>query len=150
MKRRIIEDLWPSALSNLGLVATLEILGRDFSKSAGIPVHFALQPVQLTANAELVIYRLVQEATTNIAKYARASNVWFNLATTQGHVEITVRDDGAGFDIQQVGKTAHGLLGMRFRVEAEAGQLEVLSTPGNGTTVRALLPESAAASVEAI
>ena len=143
MKRRIIEDLWPSALSNLGLVATLEILGRDFSKSAGIPVHFALQPVQLTANAELVIYRLVQEATTNIAKYAGASNVWFSLAKTAGQVEVTVRDDGAGFDIQQVGKTAHGLLGMRFRVEAEAGRLEVLSTPGNGTTVRALLPELA-------
>ncbi|MES2582957.1 MAG: CHASE3 domain-containing protein [Pseudomonadota bacterium] len=147
MKRRIIEDLWPSALANLGLVATLEILARDFSKTAGIPVHCALQPVQLTANAELVLYRLVQEATTNIAKYARASNVWFSLATTGGFVEVTVRDDGTGFDTQQAGKKAHGLLGMRFRVEAEAGTLELVSSPGQGTLVRARLPECRPAAV---
>lgn len=141
MKRRIIEDLWPSALANLGLVATLEILGREFSKTAGIPVHCSLQAVQLTANAELVVYRLVQEATTNIAKYARASNVWLNLSTVQGEVEVMVRDDGIGFDTQQVGNKAHGLLGMRFRVEAEAGGLELISSPGQGTLVRARLPE---------
>ena len=142
MKRRIIEDLWPSALSDLGLVATLEILGREFSSSAGIAVHFALQPVQITPNAELVIYRLVQEATTNIAKYAKASNVWFTLAPVHDHVEVTVRDDGIGFDTQQVGRKAHGLLGMRFRVEAEAGTLELFSKTGQGTTVRARLPKS--------
>lgn len=144
MKRRIIEDLWPSALSNLGLVATLEILGREFSQTAGIPVHCALQPVQLTAPAELVVYRLVQEATTNIAKYAQAGNVWLSLATTKGQVVVTVRDDGIGFDTEQIGNKKHGLLGMRFRVEAEAGTLELLSSPGHGTTVRALLPVSSA------
>ena len=144
MKRRIIEDLWPSTLSNLGLVATLEILGREFSKTAGIAVHCALESTQLTANAELVIYRLVQEATTNIAKYARASNVWLSLATVQGQVEVTVRDDGIGFDTRQVGNKAHGLLGMRFRVEAEAGSLELVSAPGQGTLVRARLPEALA------
>lgn len=145
MKRRIIEDLWPSALANLGLVATLEILGREFSKSAGIPVHCTLQAVQLTPNAELVVYRMVQEATTNIAKYARASNVWLSLASVQGEVEVTVRDDGIGFDTQQIGNKAHGLLGMRFRVEAEAGGLELISSPGKGTLVRARLPEAPAA-----
>ena len=142
MKRRIIEDLWPSALANLGLVAALEILGREFSKSAGIPVHCTLEAVQLTPNAELVVYRLVQEATTNIAKYAKASNVWLSLASVQGEVEVTVRDDGIGFDTQQIGNKAHGLLGMRFRVEAEAGGLELISSPGKGTLVRARLPES--------
>ncbi len=142
MKRRIIEDLWPSALSDLGLVSTLEILAREFSKTAGIPVHCTLQPVQLRANAQLVVYRLVQEATTNIAKYAKAGNVWLNLATADGHVELTVRDDGKGFDANQIGSKAHGLLGMRFRVEAEAGSLEIVSKPGEGTLVRARLPES--------
>ena len=141
MKRRIIEDLWPSTLANLGLVATLEILGREFSKTAGVRVHCALQAVQLTPNAELVVYRLVQEATTNIAKYARASNVWFSLASDAGYVEVSVRDDGVGFDTQQSDKKAHGLLGMRFRVEAEAGTLELISSPGEGTLVRARLPE---------
>lgn len=142
MKRRIIEDLWPSALKDLGLVATLEILGREFSKSAGISVHCTLEPVQLTANAQLVVYRLVQEATTNIAKYARASNVWLSLASEDGQVEVSVRDDGTGFDTGQVGNKAHGLLGMRFRVEAEAGVFELVSSPGQGTLLRARLPES--------
>lgn len=146
MKRRIIEDLWPSALSNLGLVATLEILGREFSKTAGIPVHCDLHPVQLTANAELVVYRLVQEATTNIAKYAQASNVWLGLTSENGHMEVTVRDDGIGFEVDDIGSKAHGLLGMRFRVEAVAGILQLVSNPGKGTLVRARLPESAAAS----
>jgi len=142
MKRRIIEDLWPSALNDLGLVATLEILGREFSKSAGIAVHCALEPVQLTADAQLVVYRLVQEATTNIAKYAQASNVWLCLASGNGWVEASVRDDGVGFHTGQVGNKAHGLLGMRFRVEAEAGVFELVSSPGQGTLLRARLPES--------
>lgn len=142
MKRRIIEDLWPSALNDLGLVATLEILGREFSKSAGIAVHCALEPVQLSKNTQLVVYRLVQEATTNIAKYARASNVWLCLASGNGQVEVSVRDDGAGFDTGQVGNKVHGLLGMRFRVEAEAGVFELVSSPGQGTLLRARLPES--------
>lgn len=147
MKRRIIEDLWPSTLSNLGLVATLEILGREFSRSAGMPVHCALQPVCLEADAELVVYRLVQEATTNIAKYARAHNVWLSLSSENGLVEVAVRDDGIGFDTDQIGNKAHGLLGMRFRVEAEAGVLELVSNPGQGTLVRARLPEAPAAPV---
>lgn len=146
MKRRIIEDLWPSTLANLGLVATLEILGREFSKNAGIPVHCALQPVQLAPTADLVVYRLVQEATTNIAKYAQARNVWLELAPAgEDLVEVTVRDDGIGFDADQITKKAHGLLGMRFRVEAEGGTLELVSSPGQGTVVRARLPQSAAA-----
>ncbi|MBK7313450.1 CHASE3 domain-containing protein [Candidatus Aalborgicola defluviihabitans] len=142
MKRRIIEDLWPSSLANLGLVASLKILAGEFSKTAGIPVHCALQPVQLTPNAQLVVYRLVQEATTNIAKYAKADNVWLELAALNGRVEMTVRDDGAGFDTRQIASKAHGLLGMRFRVEAELGSLELISKPGEGTLVRAQLPES--------
>ena len=143
MKRRIIEDLWPSTLGNLGLVATLEILSREFSKTAGIPVHCALDPVQLSPNAQLVAYRLVQEATTNIAKYAQAQNVWLGLTATDGLVELTVRDDGTGFDTALINNKAHGLLGMRFRVEAEAGSLELVSKPGEGTLVRARLPEAA-------
>lgn len=141
MKRRIIEDLSPSTLSNLGLVATLEILGREFSESTGIPVHCTLQPVQLKPLAELVVYRLVQEATTNIAKYAQARNVWLSLETNDNGIEVTVRDDGIGFDTTQTGSKAYGLLGMRFRVEAEAGNLELTSTLGQGTVVCARLPQ---------
>ena len=142
MKQRIIEDLWPSALGDLGLVATLEILGREFSQSTGVRVHCELEPVELRPSANLVIYRLVQEATTNIAKYAKARNVWLGLAAQDGNVEVSVRDDGTGFDPSQLGAKAHGLLGMRFRVEAELGTLEIISNPGQGTQIRALIPEA--------
>jgi len=141
--RRIIEDLRPSTLSNLGLVATLEILARDFSTNSGIAVHCDLQPVQLQADAELVVYRLVQESITNITKYARAKNVWIKLQPQDGRVEITVRDDGVGFDTGVQPRSAYGLVGMRYRVEAEGGTLNLTSAPGQGTQIRVILPESA-------
>lgn len=141
--RRIIEDLRPSTLSNLGLVATLEVLAREFAERSGVVVHFALAPVKLEPAAELVVYRLVQEAITNITKYSKASHVWLSLATRRGHVEVSVRDDGVGFDTAVQPKSAHGLFGMRFRVEAEGGTLALVSAPGQGTLIRVTLPQSA-------
>jgi signal transduction histidine kinase len=140
--RSIIEDLRPSTLGNLGLVATLEILAREFAEQSSILVECALSPVKLDANAELMVYRLVQEAITNISKYARARRVWVNLAARDGQVEVSVRDDGVGFDTSAPAKSAFGLLGMRFRVEAEGGKLTLVSTPGQGTRVLVTLPES--------
>ncbi len=142
LKRRIIEDLRPSALSNLGLVATLEILAREFADQSGVEVHCALAPVQLEATAELVVYRLVQEAITNIVKYARARNVWIGLAAREDRVDISVRDDGVGFDTGLHRMAAHGLVGMRFRVEAEGGTFHITSAPGQGTAIDVTLPES--------
>ncbi len=142
--RRIIEDLHPSTLSNLGLVATLEILARDFTKNSGTVVHCALEPVQLEATAELVIYRLVQESITNISKYAKATQVWIGMASRDGHVEVTVRDDGTGFDTTLKPRSAYGLVGMRYRVEAEGGSMALVSGPGQGTLIKVALPESAA------
>jgi signal transduction histidine kinase len=144
LKRRIIEDLRPSALSNLGLMPTLEILAREFAERSGLQVHCELQPVHLTPSADLVVYRLVQEAITNITKYARARQVWLDVAERDGWVEASVRDDGVGFDPRRVAATAHGLLGMRYRVEAESGTLDLVSAPGQGTQIRARLPRAAA------
>jgi signal transduction histidine kinase len=140
--RRIIEDLRPSTLGNLGLLATLEILAREYAEHSGIAVHCTLAPVRLQASAELMVYRLAQEAITNISKYAEANQVWIDLAARDGQVEVSVRDDGVGFDSKLVHSGAYGLLGMRFRVEAEGGSLSVLSAPGQGTELRASLPES--------
>jgi signal transduction histidine kinase len=144
LKRRITEDLRPSALSNLGLVVTLEIAAREFSERSGIAVHCAFAPVRLGESAELVVYRLVQEAITNITKYAQARNVWLMLADHGDHVEVSVRDDGVGFDPQSHRPTAHGLMGMRYRAEAEHGSLTVVSAPGQGTLIRVSLPQAAA------
>jgi signal transduction histidine kinase len=141
--RRIIEDLRPSTLSNLGLVATLEILAREFAAQSGVKVHCALSPVKLDATTELVIYRLVQEAITNITKYAKARNVWVGLSAREGQVEVSVRDDGVGFDTHAKSNAAYGLMGMRFRVESEGGTLRVVSAPGQGTLIQMTLPESA-------
>jgi signal transduction histidine kinase len=140
--RRIIEDLRPSTLANLGLVAALEILAREFGERSGLQVHCALQPVRLSASAELVVYRLVQEAITNLSKHAKASQVWITLRESDGRIEASVRDNGVGFDTATPPASAFGLLGMRYRVEAEHGTLTVQSAPGQGTTVSVLLPES--------
>lgn len=139
--RDIIENLRPSALSNLGLVATLEILTREFAEQSGVEVHCSLEAVQLEATAELMIYRLVQEAITNITKYARAKSVWVRLATEADQVIVSVRDDGIGFDTDVASRSAYGLVGMRFRVEAEGGTLAVVSGPGQGTRIEAKLPK---------
>ena len=147
--RSIIEDLRPSTLSNLGLVATLEILAHEFAENSGIEVECAMVPVKLDANAELMVYRLVQEALTNISKYAKARHVWIELSSHDGVVEAAVRDDGVGFDAATPQRSAYGLVGMRFRVEAEGGTLSVVSAPGQGTRLQVTLPESATAPLAA-
>ncbi len=139
--RDIIENLRPSALSNLGLVATLEILSREFAGSSGVLVHCQAKPVLLTPSAELMIYRLVQEALTNVGKYARATQVWVGLGTADSYVTVTVRDDGQGFDTRVKTASRYGLVGMRFRVEVEGGVLTVTSAPGQGTLIQASLPQ---------
>ena len=146
LKRRIIEDLRPSSLSNLGLTAALEILTREYSERAGIDVETSLEPVQLPDAAQLTVYRMVQEALTNIGKYAKASKVLVSVHGYPTHVAVQVRDDGVGFDPGSVRPTSHGLAGMRHRVEAAGGRLTLTSRPGNGTLLSAVLPLPRAAS----
>jgi signal transduction histidine kinase len=145
LKRRIIEDLRPSSLSNLGLVAALEILLREWSQRTEIEVEGDLRRTRrLTPAAELTVFRFVQEALTNIAKYAKATHVQVRLTPSErdpGQVVVCVSDNGIGFDVEasNTGST-HGLLGMRYRVEAEGGTLEVQSRFGEGATLVAHLP----------
>ena len=143
LKRRIIEDLRPSSLSNLGLVAALEILLREFETRSEIKVVENLAPVSVSAAAQLTIYRLVQEALTNVVKYAKATEVVVTLqSASDGGAQISVRDNGVGFDPQQPRLARHGLIGMRYRVEAEGGTMRLESTPGQGTLIEATLPEA--------
>jgi signal transduction histidine kinase len=142
LKRRIIEDLRPSSLSNLGLLPALEILGSEFAERAGLAVHMKLTPgIGLDAGAQLTAYRMVQEALTNIAKYAQAGAVEISLALDGPMALLTVQDDGIGFDAAQAsGRSAHGLTGMRYRVESEGGMFEIDAAPGRGTRLSAWLP----------
>ena len=141
LKRRIIEDLRPSSLSNLGLTAALEILTREHAEGTGIEVETNLEAVELTEATQLTVYRLVQEALTNISKYAKAKKVLVTVHGYPTHVAVQVRDDGAGFDPAGVGPTSHGLAGMRHRVEAAGGRLTITSSADSGTLISAVLPK---------
>ncbi|MCW8163693.1 histidine kinase [Verminephrobacter aporrectodeae subsp. tuberculatae] len=140
LKRRIIEDLRPSSLSNLGLSAAIEILTRECAERAGIEVETSLESVQLPEATQLTVYRMVQEALTNIGKYAKARRVLVSVHSHPRHVAVQVRDDGLGFDPVSVRLNSHGLAGMRHRVEAAGGRLSIASRPGGGTLVSAILP----------
>ena len=143
LKRRIIEDLRPSSLSNLGLTASLEILAREFSERAAVEITTALEPVELDESSQLTVYRLVQESLTNVGKYAEAKHVEITVQNHGNHVEVDIKDDGKGFNVSQARPSTHGLAGMRHRVEAAGGRLTVRSAPGNGTRIAAVLPKAA-------
>ncbi|MEO8523937.1 MAG: CHASE3 domain-containing protein [Caldimonas sp.] len=141
LKRRIIEDLRPSSLSNLGLVAALEILVREFAQRSEVKVAEDFEHVDLGPASQLTVYRLVQEALTNVAKYARATEVEVKLAVDgERGVRVAVRDNGVGFDASLEQVATHGLIGMRYRVEAEGGSMRLVSAPGQGTLIEATLP----------
>lgn len=142
LKRRIVENLRPSSLAHLGLTAALEILASEFGNSASMPIETSLEAVDLPEAAQLTVYRMVQESLTNISKYAKASKVLISVHNYPTHVSVQIRDDGAGFDVDAIARTSHGLVGMRQRVEAAGGRLTVSSSAGEGTLVSAILPAS--------
>ena len=136
LKRRIIEDLRPSALSNLGLGPALENLCREMSHTLGLPVQLSVADFSLSPDADLAVYRFVQEALTNIGRYARASNVKVILKVVGDNATAEVSDDGVGFELQDTYLGQHGLSGMQFRAESLGGSMQVRSSPGQGSTVR--------------
>ena len=140
LKRRIIEDLRPSSLNNLGLKAALEILCAEFAERSELVVDAEIEELPLDDSGRLTVYRLVQEALTNVAKYAGARHVKVVVRPQAGSAEIAVSDDGGGFDPGAASVTAHGLAGMRFRVRSAQGELKIRSRPGHGTTIQARLP----------
>jgi signal transduction histidine kinase len=140
LKRRIIEDLRPSSLEHLGLVAALEILAREFAARAELEVQTRLDAVTLAPSAQITVYRLVQECFTNIAKHSAARRVELSLKTTDDQAQVCVSDDGHGFDAAALRAGVHGLAGMRHRVESEGGRLAIDAAPGRGVRVNAWLP----------
>ena len=144
LKRRIIEDLSPSSLRTLGLAGALSLLTREFAARSETPVHENLEPVELGEGAQITAYRLVQEALTNAAKYAGASEIRVQLVSLRRHGRagalVSVQDDGRGFDPTASRGSAHGLMGMSYRVEAEGGEMCVNAGLGRGTRIEAWLP----------
>ncbi len=144
LKRRIIEDLRPSTLTMLGLHVALESLCAQAGDQLAIPVDADIAPVSLDDGAELAVFRVAQEALTNIGKYAHASRVTVRLAQRGDTVHLDVVDDGVGFDLKAEKAGHHGLVGMRFRIESHGGMLTVVTALQQGTQILATLPAKVA------
>ena len=143
LKRRITEDLHPSSLGNLGLLAALEIQMQEFEERSGLKINAHLQQVIVPEHADIVIYRFVQEALTNIIKHAKATQVEVTLENRRDEVYLAVMDNGVGMAQSQTKKhSAHGLLGMRYRIESLSGRMTVSPSPqGQGLRLEAWLPQ---------
>ena len=139
--RRLAVELRPSALDDFGLVPALERLIDTFRERAGVAVDLEVQigDDRLAASVETALYRIVQEALTNIVKHADANHVSIILVKKGGDVSLLVEDDGAGFD-PNADDGGLGLVGMRERVALVGGRLRIESTPGAGTTLVAEVP----------
>ena len=140
--RRLAVELRPSALDDFGLAAAVERLAETFREQTGMRVDLEsnLGDERLPPEVETVLYRIVQEALTNVVKHAEASRVSILLTGKDGGVAAVVEDDGHGFDPQATGDAGLGLVGMRERVVLAGGRLQIESAAGAGTTLAAEVP----------
>ena len=139
--RRLAVELRPSALDDFGLVPALERLADTFRQQTGIRVDLeaSLDAERLPRDVETALYRIVQEALTNVVKHAEASHVSITLTRKDGSVVAVVEDDGRGFE-SQTPAGGLGLLGMRERVSLVGGRFTVEAAAGSGTTLVAEVP----------
>lgn len=141
--RRLARDLRPPLLDNLGLVAALEAQVIQFQERTGVQCDTAFDAsVMLGRDASIVLFRICQEALTNIARHANATSVELLLTRLEdGALSFEVRDDGRGMTPVSTGDPASvGLTGMRERARSIGGTIEIESAPGEGTVVRFALP----------
>jgi signal transduction histidine kinase len=145
--QRIARNLRPSVLDELGLVPALRATCTEFVDRTDVSLKLACKPLtaRLPANTELALYRILQKALENVEKYARARHVTVHLTKQGDIVQLTIKDDGIGFDPDQPparrkGKSDFGLLRMRERATYVGGTLIVKSAPRAGTEIVARIP----------
>jgi two-component system sensor histidine kinase UhpB len=140
--RRVARELRPGVLDDLGLQAALSALATDVSAYGGPVVRRTFGPglPGLSADAETVVYRVAQEALTNVVRHAAASRVELSLLLVGSDVVLEVADDGNGFAGPTAEHAGTGIQGMTDRAALVDGSVEVVSTPGKGTTVRLRVP----------
>ncbi|MEP6910260.1 MAG: GAF domain-containing protein [Actinomycetota bacterium] len=140
--RRLAVELRPKALDDFGLVPALERLVENFQEQTGIEVVMEprLGGERLPSEIETALYRITQEALTNVVKHAQASQVSIVLTRRASSVSAVYDDDGRGFDVEQARPGGLGLLGMRERLSLLDGRLVVESSAGGGTTLVAEVP----------
>jgi signal transduction histidine kinase len=140
--RRLAVELRPKALDDFGLVPALERLAETFAGQSEIRVHLgaALGDARLSPEVETAVYRIVQEALTNVIKHAQAGTVSVVLTRKGDRVVAVIEDDGKGFDPERTDDGRLGLLGMRERIALVDGRVSVESRPGEGTTIVVEVP----------
>lgn len=137
--RRALQDLRARPLEDLGLDLALRALARTFEERESINTQLQISPQLpvLPPDVEQTIYRITQETLANISKHANASQVWLKLESTASRIELTIKDDGAGFNPKEkLSNDRFGIKGMRERAAVVGGLLSVQSQPGAGTTVQ--------------
>lgn len=143
--RNICTRLRPGVLDDLGLAAAIEWQVKEFSSVTGIhcDVSVPQEDFPLDADRSTAIFRILQEALTNVARHAQAKMVRASLVQQNGDVVLVVQDDGKGIsesDVESSSRTSLGLLGMKERAEACGGELQIWGDPGKGTTLAAHIP----------
>ena len=145
---RLAQGMSVEVLQMLGLPAALDRLGADLLTGMSFSASFgAAASERLPAEIEVALFRIAQEALTNVVRHARAMRVRIAVDRTPGRLEMLVQDDGCGFDAAAAHAAAArgetlGLVGMRERVELIGGTIAVISRPGNGCSVRVRVPMS--------
>ena len=142
IKRRIIEGLRPTTLASFGLVTAARELVEQLADSTNWSVSLELpeEDPDLPEEAEIALFRILQESLTNAAKYAQASHVRISLMCMLDHCKLEVEDNGIGFRTRDIRPKAAGLMGMRERLRARGGKVDIETGQGQGTLIRALLP----------
>jgi signal transduction histidine kinase len=139
-------DLRPTALDDLGLIPALHSFAKGFFEQSGIRVRLKVFAAveELENSKRTILYRVTQEALTNVLKHAKASKVEVSIAKRDEAVSLSIQDDGKSFEVERLLYSAKnkrlGLLGMRERVEMVGGSFRVQSAPGEGTTIHASIP----------
>ena len=138
--RRIVRRLRPEALEDLGLQSALAALATAIGEQARLRIERRLEPrLPLSQEQELVVYRIAQEALTNVARHAEAAQVHLNLERASENVVLTVRDDGRGLPPDAF-RSSEGIRGMRERAMLIGAQLTIAEPPSGGTEVRLSIP----------
>jgi PAS domain S-box-containing protein len=142
--RRVAAELRPGILDDFGLTAALEWQSQEFMKRTGIRCDLTLAEIDVGGQRAMALFRIIQEALTNVARHAGATEVGIRLQREGDELILEVRDNGQGFADQKHRPRSFGIQGMRERAILMGGTLEVVSRPGEGTTVtaRVLLGEN--------
>ena len=141
--RRIAHDLRPPALEDLGLAEAMRIYSDEFEIRSGLSIHFftELEMLELPIDTCKALYRIYQESLANVAQYADASQVEASLDLEDGHLVLSIADNGIGFDTEELAnKKTMGIIGMRERAVMIGGQFKIMSKPNYGTTVLVTIP----------